>query len=128
MSEDVTAAVLAQDDRRRRALEAHDAATLGEIFTEDFTYTHAAGKRDDRATFLAMVTDGPARFISMERSDTVVRSHGDLAIMEGNAAMTFQLKAETEPRTRVALFTSVWVRKAGTWRLAAQVNVPAPGT
>lgn len=126
MSEDIQSAVravLEADDRRRAATAAGDAATLSDLMSEAFTYTHFNGFREGRDSYVGRVADGGSvEYISLDRRDAEVRLFGDVAVIDGRASMTYRPLAEDKPRTIHNLYLAVWRHDAGGWRIEAYAS------
>jgi ketosteroid isomerase-like protein len=124
MSEQDQAAVrevLAADERRRTATVAGDIATLNDIMSERFTYTHATGFREGREGYVGRVGSGQVTYVSLDRKDADVRVFGDVAIMDGRGAMSYR-PGEGAVVTMHNLFLAVWRRDGGRWRIEAYAS------
>jgi ketosteroid isomerase-like protein len=124
MSEQDQAAVrevLAADERRRTATVAGDIATLNDIMSERFTYTHATGFREGREGYVGRVGGGQVKYVSLDRKDADVRVFGDVAIMDGRGAMSYR-PGEGAVVTMHNLFLAVWRRDGGRWRIEAYAS------
>jgi len=124
---DAASAVLHADDLRRAATVRHDADALVEIFTDDFIYTHANGMREGRASYVDRIRSGDGiRYIALDRLDAAVRLFGDVAIIDGEAAMRFQFAGAAKPGLLESLYTAVWVHRSGAWRMASYASTAKP--
>lgn len=125
MDQDTAAAVrevLAADDRRRAATQAHDVATLEAIMTDDFTYTHFNGFREGRDGYVDRVRGRAVEYVSLDRRDAKVRIFGDVAVIDGLASMTYRPRTMPEPLVSHTLYLAVWRRYAGAWRIEAYAS------
>lgn len=109
--------LLAADDERYRATMASDIQALDALLTDDFTYTHNAGFTDDKSAYLGRLASGVVRYSDGGRFHAVTRIHGDTGIMTGLMRMVAHLAEGPVQLDNV--FLAVWVRKSGSWRLAA---------
>jgi ketosteroid isomerase-like protein len=124
MSEQDQAAVrevLEADERRRAATLAGDIATLNDIMSERFTYTHATGFREGREGYVGRVAGGQVNYVSMEIKDADVRVFGDVAIIDGRGAMSYR-PGEGAVVTMHNLFLAVWRKDGGRWRIEAYAS------
>jgi ketosteroid isomerase-like protein len=124
MSEQDQAAVrevLAADERRRAATVAGDIATLNDIMSEGFTYTHATGFREGREGYVGRVGSGQVTYVSLDRKDADVRVFGDMAIMDGRGAMSYR-PGQGAVVTMHNLFLAVWRKDGGRWRIEAYAS------
>ena len=116
-------AVLEADDRRRAATVAGDTATLNELMSEAFTYTHFSGFREGRAGYVGRIAEGGAvEYVSLDRRDAEVRVFGDVVVIDGRASMTYRPLNEDKPRTIHNLYLAVWRREGGRWRIEAYAS------
>jgi ketosteroid isomerase-like protein len=115
-------AVLAADARRRAANVAKDVATLEQLLTPDFTYTHNTGFREGREPYLARIRNAQVDYVAMDRLDAKVRVYGDVAVVDGLASMTYRNPPGGPEHTVRTLYTAVWVLQAGQWRIAAYAS------
>ena len=118
----VADAVLAADARRRAANVAKDVATLEQLLTPDFTYTHNTGFREGRDAYLARIKNGQVDYVAMDRLDAKVRVYGDVALVDGLASMTYRNPPGGPEHTVKTLYLAVWVLHAGQWRIASYAS------
>ena len=107
--------ILAADEARYQALYAQDVAALAECLHADYVHTHATGKTDDKASFLASIQAARYRFLRAERSEQRVRRQGIVAILDGKTATTIEIGGAQ--KTLHNAFVTVWVQGDGAWRL-----------
>ena len=95
-----------------RALEEHDADTLGCILADEFEDADIQGKLADRSATLGRV--GTSHAVHHELSDLQAHIHGDFGYIRGLAdAIDAQAK-----RIRVR-FTDIYVFREGRWQCVA---------
>jgi len=99
-----------------------DAAALETLFTDDFTHTHAIGRKDGKAMRVRSLLSGDQTIETAVPSEMAIRFYGeDTAIVNGRSTIgpdTFQ-------------WTAVYIRSHGSWLAAAsqasRVNQDTPG-
>lgn len=125
MTSDDRAAVGALEERRWVALTGSDTAALRELFADGMAYTHSNAALDTKDTYLGAIDDGRVAYRSVERSDEVVRTFGDTAVVTGRAV----IGAEAGGRAvqTVARYSAVWARRGGDWRFVCWHATPAAG-
>jgi ketosteroid isomerase-like protein len=110
--------VLEADERRRAATVAGDIATLNDIMSEQFTYTHATGFREGRDGYLGRVAGGQVKYVALDCKEADVRVFGDVAIIDGRGAMSYR-PGDGAAVTMHNLFLAVWRKDGGRWRVEA---------
>jgi len=117
--------VLAAEDRRFAAMRAADTAVLGRYLELDLTYTHTDGEHDTRAELLSLLASGRLRYVRIEPSARSVRVLGNVAVVDGRAAMGVESGGQ-----RVAFgirYLAVYRRGARGWALLAWQSTRLPG-
>ena len=115
MTTDDSAAVLAAEDRRYRALVEGDLATLEETFADELSYTHSDGSVDTRDSYLEKLR---TRYYVYDRVDHPVDRVsvvGDCAIVVGR--MIADIRVQGTPKHLDNLVLVVWTRARGDWQL-----------
>jgi uncharacterized protein (TIGR02246 family) len=110
--------------------EAHrsgDAKALDELWADDLTVAVPGMPRFSRAQVLEVARSGRVRFERYETSGVDVRIHGDSALVTGRMLRTRRLGERSIDDDW--LFTKVYIRQAGRWRVTAfhASNGPEPG-
>jgi Domain of unknown function (DUF4440) len=121
--EDVTA-VLAAEDRRYRAMQDGDLATLEQMCADELSYAHSSGARDTKDKYLAKVRSGYYVYRRIDHPVERVEVVGDAAIVVGR--MTADLLVDGTPKTIDNLTLAVWTRASGEWRLLAYAPTSLP--
>ena len=99
-----------------RAMIDRDYRRLGELLSDDLVYMHSTAIAESKTEYLAAVAKGLYEYERIESTDVSVRIHGDTAVETGRVEMS--VSAAGEPKTTIhLLFTLVWVKRAGRWRL-----------
>jgi uncharacterized protein (TIGR02246 family) len=109
----------------REWVEAHlrlDLATLARIMADDYVIIAENGSIVTREQALASYRDD-ARSWEVARSDELaVRVYGDTAVVIGR--WTARGENNGKPFNYAARFMSVYVRRNGQWRMAAEQSTP----
>ncbi|WP_295381351.1 nuclear transport factor 2 family protein [uncultured Pseudacidovorax sp.] len=108
--EDLRARVLAADEARYQALYAQDGAALERLLAQDYLHTHANGKTEDRAAFLATILAGRFRFVDAVRTEQRVRLAGGAIVLSGKTTTTLDVGGATKVMRNA--FVTVWVEAA----------------
>jgi ketosteroid isomerase-like protein len=87
--EAVRAAVLAVEERRRRALLDGDLDALADLYDDSLVHTHAPGLTHDKAQLLEHVRTRRA-YLDMSRGELLVRVVGEVAIVTGRLVNTLR--------------------------------------
>lgn len=120
---DDLAAITRGEDAFGGAFVTGDAATLDRLLDDDFMGVQASGTLYDKKQALQWVSEGPNN--TFDRVDDLkVRFYGDTAIAQGHESERGPAP-ELKPLRRV--FTDTWVKRQGTWRIAAASDID-PGT
>ena len=116
--------VLDAEDRRYRAMQEADLATLEELCADELSYAHSSGARDTKAEYLGKVRSGYYVYRRIDHPVERVEVLGDTAIVVGR--MTSDLEVQGVPKTIDNLALAVWTRTSGAWRLLAYAPTPLP--
>ncbi|NOW47997.1 hypothetical protein FHW96_004181 [Novosphingobium sp. SG751A] len=117
--------VLKIERQRLDATVARDLTALDRMTTADLNYVHAGGLRQNKAQYLAYIAKGEVTLASYDIGKESVRVIGDVAVTHG--LYTFATNASSPPvRTGKTLFTAVYVRDHGQWRLQAWEATKVP--
>jgi hypothetical protein len=103
------AQLLAAEDARFKAQLAHDAAALDRATANDLVYSHATGKREDKAA--ALRTFMQSSFSSIEPSDRHARVIGEVGIIRGT------LVRQLPDRTLNDGYLAIYAKRDGRWQL-----------
>src|SRR5262245_10095151 len=112
-------AVDASDDVReaasgwRQAVLKRDTAALERLLADDLTYTHASGKTQTKAEYIASIPS--SKYESFTESDTKIRVYGKAAVLTGFVDVKL---AGAEPyRVRTI---EMYVQNPGGWQMVAK--------
>ncbi len=115
MSQDAIRSVQDADDRRYAAMIAGDLANLGSLLSDDLIYVHTSGDRDTKLSYLAALSDGTVRYLSLERDDEVFATHKDVMVVSGRQlARSVYLGS---PAQLDVSYLAVWRRGEPGWQL-----------
>ena len=129
--------VLAAVAELDKAFVAGDLAKVEQIHSGDYLQTNVRGQVQDRETWFSeyfrpmvpFLRAGKTRLSAFERKDLVVRDFGDTAVVVGSLAYKFAGIDPSNPNVtiqpgppRLINFTQVWIKRAGTWKLAVLQN------
>lgn len=117
----VSDAVAEAADGWRDALIRQDKAGLDRLLADDLTYTHASGKSETKAEYIASVTRGPSRYESFHKTDTRIRVYGDIAVLSGYV----DVKTVGRPSYRVRTL-EIYKKNNGQWQFADKESVRVP--
>jgi hypothetical protein len=124
MTDDITAEVLAAEDRRYEALLGPDLPALERLFHDRLSYAHSSGVRDTKAEYLAKIESGYYDYQHIDHPVERVDVVGDSVVVSGS--MTADLLVQGTPKTLDVLALAVWTRDAGEWQLLAYASTPVP--
>ncbi len=99
----------------RQAIIRQDEAALQRVLADDLSYSHASGKTQNKAEYIAAVTKGPGNYESFSESDTKIRIYGKTGVLTGYV----DVKTVGRPSYRVRTL-EVYVENDGRWQLAAK--------
>ena len=116
--------VLAAEDRRYRAMQDADLATLDELCDDALSYAHSSGVRDTKAEYFGKVRSGYYVYRRIDHPVERVEVMGDTAIVVGR--MTADVDVQGVPKTIDNLALAVWTRASGAWRLLAYAPTSLP--
>lgn len=125
MTDDPAGTVRVLEERRWAALTSSDITALRQLFADGMTYTHSNAMIDTKDSYLAAIDDGRGAYKTVARSDEVVRTFGDTAVVSGRAV----IDAEAGGRLlqTVARYSAVWAREHDDWRFVCWHSTPVAG-
>jgi ketosteroid isomerase-like protein len=103
------AEALQAEDARYAAQIEKDLEALERLLGKDLVYIHSSSVQDTKASFIESLRSEKVIYHSMKRSDTVVRTFGNVAIVTGKAE--FEVTARGKEKTLNILFHSVWAKR-----------------
>ncbi len=123
MAGDVTAEILAAEQRRCAAMCANDPAGLDAILDERLHFSHATGVVDDKPTFLAKMAAGRIQYAGIAWSEEkVTELASDAALLTGR--MNTDVRVEGQAKVLRNRVITVWSKADGAWRMVAFQSTP----
>lgn len=102
-----------------QAIVARDAAAAGLLLAEDLTVVNYDGTVLTRAGVLERMKENRLTLDAIETKEATVKPYGTAAVWQGKVTFVRQGTPLAEARV-----TALWVRRAGSWRLASLTSVP----
>jgi hypothetical protein len=112
------------EDKRFGAMIARDFAALDKLVHDQLLYTHSSGVTDSKATWLESMKSGKVKYKSVNCSERKVRFFGDVALMNGRAAIEVEIGGQ--PKSLRLLFLNAWTRTPKGWQFVAWQSCPQP--
>jgi ketosteroid isomerase-like protein len=120
--------VLRAEALRLRASVDADVGALRALLAEELRFVHANGLAATRAALLDDLASGRVDYVSARPRSVEARVYGEAAVVTGTSLL--EVRAGAGPVQRLEnLFTAVYARREGAWRLVAyqSTRAPAPG-
>jgi len=117
--------ILGLEDKRFAAMIARDLAALEKLTHDQRLYTHTAGLTDTKASWLESIKAGKAKYKSVDCSERKVRFLGEVALVNGKAAI--EVEVDGKPRSLRLVFLNAWTRTPQGWKFVAWQSCPLPG-
>lgn len=127
MSDPISTAIAAAEQRRCAAMLANDAAALDALLDPRLSFSHATGQVDDKAAYMAKMAAGRIDYLSIDWSEDHVTPLGeDAALLTGR--MTNVVRVEGVEKRLDNRVMSVWARGSeapgAPWRMLAFQSTP----
>jgi hypothetical protein len=116
--------ILAAEALRQRALVDADLAALRELCGDELRFTHASGVVETKYVLLAALESGRLDYLAIKTSDEIVHVYGDAGVLTGNAIVHVKT-ADGSRRTIPNVYTAVYAKRDGAWRLVAYQSTSA---
>jgi len=116
--------ILGLEDKRFAAMIARDLAALEKLVHEQLLYTHSSGVTDTKASWLESIKAGKAKYKSVKCTDRKVRILGEVALVNGKAAIEVDISGQ--PKSLRLLFLNAWARTPQGWKFVAWQSCPEP--
>ena len=117
--------ILGLEDRRFVAMIARDLPALEKLTHDQLLYTHSSGLTDTKASWLESIKAGKAKYKSVDCSDRKVRLLGEVALVNGKAAI--EVDVNGQPKSLRLAFLNAWARTPKGWKFVAWQSCPLPG-
>jgi hypothetical protein len=105
-------------------MKRNDVDALDALLHPDLLFTHANGRRQNKATYLDDFRTGALWFADVRHEADVVREVDDLAVVVG--WMTAEVRFHGRTRRLDSHTVAVWAKDHGQWRLLAYQSSPRP--
>ena len=113
------------EERRLQAMVDADVPALQELLGDELRFTHANGSVETKFVLIAALESGRMDYVSAKPRDQVVHVYGDTAVETGT--MLLQVRAAGGPIQKLRnVFTAVYVKRDGAWRLVTYQSTRAP--
>lgn len=123
MAGDITAEILAAEQRRCDAMLANNNAALDAILDPRLHFSHATGAVDDKPAFLAKMATGRIEYVCIAWSEEKLIELGpDIALLTGR--MNTDVKVEGEIMQLKNRVITAWTKSDRQWRLVAFQSTP----
>lgn len=117
--------LLQAEQQRQQALVDADVPALQELLGEELRFTHSNGSVETKYVLLASLESGRLDYVSARGRDVVALAYGEAGVVAGTAVL--ELRAAGGPLQKVRnVFTAVYVKREGAWRLVAYQSTRAP--
>ena len=116
--------ILGLEDQRFGAMIARDLAALDKLTHDQLLYTHSSGVTDTKASWLESIKAGKAKYKSVSCSDRKVRFFGEIALVNGKAALEVDINGQ--PKSLKLFFLNAWARTPQGWKFVAWQSCPQP--
>jgi len=117
--------ILGLEDKRFAAMIARDLAALEKLTHDQLLYTHSSGLTDTKASWLESIKAGKAKYKSVDCSERKVRFLGEVALVNGKAAI--EVDVNGQPKSLRLVFLNAWTRTPQGWKFVAWQSCPLPG-
>jgi len=112
------------EDLRYDAMVGRDAATLSQLFADEYVYQTLQGVTHTKTSYINVITSGDVKINSYQRENSRVSFYGDTAVVMAVTHLDVAFKGE--PRQLSLFYTNVWVKRDGRWQLVARQSTQLP--
>jgi 3-hydroxyisobutyrate dehydrogenase-like beta-hydroxyacid dehydrogenase len=116
--------IRALEDRRYAAMVAGDLDVLGDLLSDDVSYTHSNAAVDSKASYLELMRTGGLVYLSLENVTEAVLLRPGTAVVRGT--MVGRIRMHGAERTLDSRVVAVWVEGPTGWQLLAFHPTPRP--
>ena len=106
------------------AVKARDFAALDRIFTPELIYAHSTGAIESKQKYIDRLRAGKQRYEGITQENIKIVPYGDSVVAHSLMRMTGVNDAG--PFNDHVMMMHLWVKKSGSWRLAAHQTTKAP--
>lgn len=114
----------AVDALRREAMVHADVATLRELFADGLRYGHANGEVHAKEELLGLLGSGRLDYRAIHLEESEARELAGALVVTGR--QTILVRAGGRDVTSHSVFSAVYSRDGGEWRLVAYQSTPLP--
>lgn len=119
-------ALIAAEHARRAAIVRDDVDALAAGMADHFHYAHINGMVEDRDAFLARIGAKVVKTPRTEARDLKVVLRDGYALLTGKSFIEFAWTTHDNSGFVETLFTAVWEKHDGDWKIAAYASTPLP--
>ena len=112
------------DALRREAMLSSDVATLRGLFADGLRYGHANGEVHAKEELLGLLGSGRLDYRAIHVEEIETRELAGALVVTGR--QTIEVRASGRDVTSRSVFTAVYSRDGGAWRLVAYQSTPLP--
>lgn len=112
------------EDLRYQAMQAQDAATMAELFADEFVYQTLQGITHTKESYIKSIAGGDVKINSFKRENSRVRFYGDTAVVMAVTHLNVAFKGDV--RDLSLFYTNVWFKRDGRWQLVARQSTQLP--
>jgi ketosteroid isomerase-like protein len=102
----------------------NDASVLERILDDDFVWIYPDGTKMNKAEAIADARSGPGSFVSNHLDEVSIRFYGKTAVAQGSESWV--RKDGTGEKTGRFVWTDVWVKRDGGWKIVASQDMIPP--
>ena len=106
------------------AMLQNDVQMLAPLLAEDLVYIHSAAELETKQQFLERLRSGSLRYRTIEPSETVVRTYGQVALVTGRSKM--KVTSGGTDRELDIRYTSVYRLTGDRWQLVSWQSTRVP--
>jgi ketosteroid isomerase-like protein len=100
---------LRAEDARYAAQTSNDFAAMEKMFGEDLVYFHSSAATDNKASYIESMRSGKAKYKTMRRGETKVRTYGCVAVITG--VTQFDVTSSGEDLSLELRFHTIWAKR-----------------
>jgi len=94
-----------------------DVAALGQVLSDDLTYTHGSGRPENKAQYLEAIRSGAQKYEALDYDDVTVRVYGNTAVV--NSELHIRTVSSGQLSSSHSRFLHVYVKQGNVWRMVA---------
>jgi hypothetical protein len=123
MSDAITTAIRAVEQRRCAAMLANDNAALAALLDPRLQFHHATGAVDNKDAYLAKMATGRIQYVGIGWSEeNVIALADNAAVLTGR--MNTDVRVEGVDKALINRVTTVWSLNEGAWQMLVFQSTP----